>query len=256
MMGVAAGLAKEGYRPVVYTITPFTTTRCLEQIKLDVCYHGLPVTIVGVGAGLSYAGLGPTHHSFEDLAILRPLPGITLMAPCDAVETRVLLREAVNLNGPCYMRIGKKNEPVVHGETPALVVGRGHELRAGSDVIILCAGTLMPSALAAADLLQERGVACGVVSMHTVKPLDEELVVRSLAEAELVVTLEEHGLIGGFGAAVAEFMVDRGIKGNLLRLGIADQFVCRSGNQGNARKCLGLDSESIAASIFTKLVAR
>ena len=255
MMGVAAALANEGYRPVVYTITPFTTTRCLEQIKLDVCYHGLPVTIVGVGAGLSYAGLGPTHHSFEDLAILRPLPGITLMAPCDAAETRVMLRKALDLGGPCYMRIGKKNEPAVHGAEPELIVGKGYLVygETGADVTMLCAGTLMPNALEAAKMLEARGVSVRVVSMHTVKPLDGELVADSLKASKVVATLEEHGLIGGFGSSVAEFMVDGGIPGNLLRLGIPDRFVCRTGNQGNARACLGLDAAGIAEAISARL---
>lgn len=256
MMGVAAGLANDGYRPVVYTIAPFTTTRCLEQIKLDACYHKLPVTIVGVGAGLSYAGLGPTHHSFEDLAILRPLPGITLMAPCDAVETKVLLREAVNLGSPCYMRIGKKNEPVMHDQEPKLTVGRGYEMREGKDISLLCAGTLMPVALEAAELLSAEGLGCSVVSMHTVKPLDEPLIERRLKSSRLTVTLEEHGLVGGFGSAVAELMADNAISGNLLRLGIPDQFVCRSGNQDNARECLGLDARSVTEAIMKRMVPR
>lgn len=253
MIGVGAGLAKNGFKPVAYTIAPFTTTRCLEQIKLDACYHKLPLVIVGVGAGLSYAGLGPTHHSFEDLAILRPLPGMTLFAPCDAVETRLCLREALKLDGPSYIRLGKKNEPVIHEIEPPFETGRGIKVREGGDTCLLCAGTLMPEVLAAADLLAEDSVSARVVSMHTVKPLDEDLVADALSRFKLTVTVEEHGLIGGFGSAVAEFKVDAGLGGRLLRLGIPDEFVCRSGNQPNARACLGLDASSIAKKVAKTL---
>ena len=150
MMGVAAGMAMSGLRPVVYTITPFTTTRCFEQIRVDACYHKAPVVVVGTGSGLSYAELGPTHHSLEDMAILRTLPGIHVMAPCDAVELRLALQAAVHEDGPVYIRIGKKGEPAIHPQAPDLKIGKAIVVRKGNDVALLGAGTIIPEVLAKA----------------------------------------------------------------------------------------------------------
>ena len=127
MMGVAAGMALSGLRPIVYTITPFTTTRCFEQIRVDVCYHKAPVIIVGTGSGLSYAELGPTHHSLEDIAILRSLPSMRVVAPCDANELRSVMREALNDNAPTYIRIGKKGETKIFPDPPKLKIGKSHK---------------------------------------------------------------------------------------------------------------------------------
>ena len=143
MMGVAAGMALSGLRPVIYTITPFTTTRCFEQIRVDACYHKAPVVIVGTGSGLSYAELGPTHHSLEDLAILRTLPGMRVMAPCDATEMRLALRAALHEDGPVYIRIGKKGEPKIHQQEPDFKIGRAIVVQEGTDVALLGAGTII-----------------------------------------------------------------------------------------------------------------
>src|ERR1044071_3901343 len=133
MMGVAAGMALSGFRPIIYTITPFTTTRCFEQIRVDVCYHEAPVIIVGTGSGLSYAELGPTHHSLEDMAILRTLPGMCVMAPGDATELRLALRAALQQGRPVYIRIGKKGEPNIHAQTPTLEIGKVVTVCEGKD---------------------------------------------------------------------------------------------------------------------------
>ena len=153
MMGVAAGMALSGLRPVIYTITPFTTTRCFEQIRVDACYHEAPVIIVGTGAGLAYAELGPTHHSCEDLAILRVLPNITVLAPADEIELRLCLRAALDLPGPVYMRIGKKGEPIVHKKDLALEIGRSITVQNGSDVCLISTGTMLPVVMSAAQAL-------------------------------------------------------------------------------------------------------
>src|SRR5690348_6310507 len=158
MMGVAAGMAMSGFRPIIYTITPFTTTRCFEQIRVDVCYHQAPVIIVGTGSGLSYAELGPTHHSLEDMAILRTLPGMCVLAPCDAIELDLMLRAALKQERPVYIRIGKKGEPLIYKEKPSLRIGEAIVVRKGVDVALLNAGILMPEVLKAADLLKEQGI--------------------------------------------------------------------------------------------------
>ncbi|MCK4431696.1 MAG: transketolase, partial [Candidatus Aminicenantes bacterium] len=251
MTGVAAGMAMCGLRPITYTITTFNTYRCLEQIRLDVCYHNLPVIIVGVGAGLSYAGLGATHQSLEDITMLRMLPNMTVICPSDAVEVRLALRAAVKHEGPVYIRLGKKNEPIVHKQEPLFEIGKGIIIQDGSDICILSTGNMLPVVIDAALHLQRYGVSARVVSMHTVKPLDADLLEEVFTDFDIVVTIEEHSLIGGFGSSIAEWVVDRQqLKGRLCRIGIADKFLHGCGDQENARNMTGLTSDQISEKIL------
>lgn len=247
MMGVAAGMALSGLRPFVYTIAAFATTRCYEQIRVDVCYHAAPVVIVGTGAGLSYAELGPTHHSLEDLAILRALPGIDVLAPCDAVELRALLGCAFASGRPAYLRIGKKGEAAIHAASTGIRIGGFVELCQGSDVCLLAAGTVVPLALEAAALLGRRGVSATVASCPSVKPLDEAYLAAAANRHRLLVTVEEHGRIGGFGSAVAEWLAQRRPATPLRILGTADEFMHEVGGQDYALRKFGLTPEDIAA---------
>ncbi|MDM8542418.1 transketolase C-terminal domain-containing protein [Desulfococcaceae bacterium HSG9] len=250
MTGMAAGMALCGLRPITYTITPFNTTRCLEQIRIDVCYHELPVIIVGVGAGLSYAGLGGTHHACEDIALLRALPNMTVICPADAVEVRLALRAALSHNGPVYIRLGKKNEPVIHKKQPQFIIGKGIIIRQGSDICLLSTGNILPNVIESAIRLEQKGISTQVVSMHTVKPLDNEMIEDVFDRFGVVATIEEHSLIGGFGAAVAEWLSDQPPqKGRLCRLGIKDTFLHQCGNQENARTMAGLDSAKIVTKV-------
>jgi transketolase len=253
MMGVAAGMAMSGLRPIAYTITPFVTTRCLEQIRTDVAYHDAPVTIVGVGAGLAYAGLGPTHHSCEDLAFLRAIPNMIVFAPGDAFELRAGMRAILAQDRPAYIRIGKKGEPKVHSDVPAdFVLGRALTIRAGEDLCLLSTGNMLPETLEAADLLAEKGVHAEVVSFHTVKPLDAERLADIFARFRTVVTIEEHSLVGGFGSAVAEWLVDNRVaQKQFLRIGTPDSFYKLAGEQHYAREALGLSAKRIADRIIT-----
>lgn len=253
MMGVAAGLALSGLRPVVYTITPFTTTRCFEQIRVDVCYHKAPVVIVGTGSGLSYAPLGPTHHSLEDLAILRTLPGMTVMAPADPIECRLALQTALQHPGPVYIRIGKKGEPLIHDRVPAFEIGRFIRLQKGLDVVLIGTGTILSEVLKAAHALSLRGLSVEVVSAHTVKPLDQDYLKRASEQFKLMVTIEEHGLIGGLGSAVAEWRSREGIKTPLLSFGTPDEFMHEVGSQSYARLQYGLTGEVMAQSILRRV---
>jgi transketolase len=248
MMSVAAGLAINGLRPVVYTITPFNTTRCFEQIRVDVCYHGAPVIIVGTGSGLSYAELGPTHHSLEDLAIIRSLPGIQVIAPCDEVEMRLSLRAALKSQGPTYIRIGKKGEPVIHKKDPTFEIGKAITIRKGNDVLIMVTGTLMTNVLAAATILEKQGLSCQVTSLHTIKPFDYDHL-KDIAKFKAIVTIEEHGKSGGLGGVVAEFLSSQLNHPRHLRLGTADEFMHEVGDQVYAQKKYGLDSSGIASQI-------
>ncbi len=256
MMSMAAGLALGGLRPVVYTIAPFVTYRCYEQIKIDVCYNAAPVVIVGVGAGLGYAGLGPTHHSLEDIAALRVLPDMSVVCPADAHETRAALRDALSAPRPIYLRIGKKGEPLVHATEPPFRIGEALPLRTGVDVALLSTGTILPDVLAAADQLYKHDVDVGVVHFHTVKPLDAAALRRLATTCKLLVTVEEHSLIGGFGSAVAEWMADEGVGRRLVRMGTPDAFFHEAGETEHARHRLGLSSEAIAARVLQALAPR
>jgi transketolase len=252
MMGVAAGMAMSGLRPIAYTITPFVTTRCLEQIRVDVCYHEAPVTIVAVGAGLSYSGLGPTHHSCEDISFLRSIPNMVVICPGDAWEVRAALRAAMGQDRPVYIRIGKKGEPLVHDRIPAdFAIGRAITVEDGSDVCLLSTGNMLPETIDAAHQLKEKGVSAKVVSFHTVKPLDDVCLERAFREFRLVATIEEHSLIGGLGGAVAEWVIDNAsAPTKFLRFGTRDAFFKVSGEQKFAREQLGLTSRQIAGRIL------
>lgn len=250
MMSVAAGMAFCGLRPITYTITPFTTTRCLEQIRVDVCYHNLPVIIAGVGAGLSYAANGVTHQSCEDIAILRCLPNMAVVCPGDPVEVRLALRAAARHPGPVYLRMGKKGEPVVHEQEPEFVIGRSITLREGKDVCLLATGNLLPMALEAGLSLEAAGLSARVASYHTVKPLDEAMLAEAFADYPLVVTIEEHSLLGGLGGAVAEWLADHpAASARLLRVGTGDFFLHEAGGQGYVRQRHGLTADLIAARV-------
>jgi transketolase len=254
MVGVAAGLAMSQLRPVCYTITPFVTYRCMEQIRIDVCYHHVPVVIVGTGSGLSYASLGSTHHSCEEVGMLRLLPGLTIMAPADEMEVRGCLEAALAHPGPVYIRIGKKGEPVVHSAPPKIEIGKAIALRSGTEVCLLSTGTLLPVALAAAEILAKQNRSTAVYSLPTVKPLDTALLGEAFAKYRLVATIEEHSVLGGLGGSVAEWLSDCATAGaRLVRFGTADEFLHETCEQEEAREHFGLTPEAIAARVLDKL---
>jgi transketolase len=252
MMSVAAGLSLSGLRSVVYTITPFTTTRCFEQIRVDVCYHKAPVIIVGTGAGLSYADLGPTHHSLEDMAILRTLPEMSVIAPCDSNELRHALRAALELDTPVYIRIGKKGEPNIHENINNFKIGKSIIVKNGKDIALICAGTIMAEALEAAKKLEKKGISVEVVSMHTIKPLDEEYLINASSNFKMIVTIEEHGKIGGLGGAVAEWKSNNNASFYHQIFGTPDEFMHEVGSQEYARDKYGLVASNIVEIVYQK----
>ena len=250
MIGVASGMAMTGLRPVCYTITNFVTYRCLEQIRVDVCYHHQPVIIVGTGSGLSYASLGGTHHSLEEMGMLRLLPGLAIVAPADPLETAAALRAAFEWGGPLYMRIGKKGEPAVHPSMPDFHVGKSIQVKDGTDVCILSSGTMLPVAVEAAGLLQTHGCSARVESFHTIKPLDEAALSDAFHAFKVVATVEEHSVLGGLGGAVAEWRADHPEgRGILVRFGTRDEFLHQTCDQHSAREFFGLTPPSLAKKI-------
>jgi transketolase len=247
MISMAAGLASCGLRPICYTITPFVTTRCLEQIKVDVCYHEMPVTIVGTGSGLSYSSLGSTHHSFEDVALLRVLPGINVLAPADAHELRAALRWTFTQEKPAYLRIGKKGEPILTDPALPFAGAKWQNLRPGNDAVLLACGTILGEVLAAARILEEQNISAAVWNCASVKPLDEAAL-ASLPGVP-VFTFEEHSVAGGFGSAVAEYFSGSDTPRRVIRGGIPDHFLHDCGEQEVARVQCGLDAAGIAEKV-------
>lgn len=251
MIGIAAGLALSGFRPIVYTITPFATLRCLEQIRVDVCYHHLPVTIVGTGSGFSYAQLGPTHHSCEDVAILRSLPGMTVFCPCDPVELELGLKVSINLDNPLYIRLGKKDEPILHKEKPDFKFGKSLTLCSGLDCCLLSMGTISKVALESAMILKDFGISARVESLHTIKPLDTIVLQEIFYQYKIVVLIEEHSQIGGLLGAVSEWYIKQ--QGNLARtisFAVKDEFLHEIGNQNYALQKYGLTKLDIVNAVF------
>ncbi len=246
MMGVAAGLALSGKRPVVYTIIPFLTMRAYEQIRVDVAMHSLPVTIVGVGGGLAYDILGPTHHAIEDVAILRALPGMTILVPADPSEARAATRVAYDANGPVYIRLGKNGEPPLSEGESTFRLGKATVLRPGNGVSIVGSGPILGNALEAARILELQGIDCRVVNLHTVKPLDREAIIAAARETAAIVVVEEHNVIGGTGSAVAEILAETGIGMPFRSLGIPDVFTFEVGSRDYLLKMHGLTAQDIA----------
>jgi len=253
MVGVAAGMAASGLRPVCYTIASFLTYRVVEQIRLDLGYHHQRVILVGTGAGLSYASLGSTHHSVEDMGMLRLIPGLAVLAPGDAMELRPALRAAFDYPGPVYLRIGKKGEPVIHAKEPDFKIGKALRIREGKRAWILSLGNTLPLALEAADLLKAQGIDCGVVSMGSLKPLDTALLKEVFESSKVVLTLEEHSVLGGLGTAVAEWKAANPSKGKLLTFGTPDQFLHETTHQSSARAWAGLTAQRITDDIAQNL---
>lgn len=254
MMSMAAGMAMSGLKPVIYTIAPFTTTRCLEQIRIGVAYHQAPVTIVGTGSGLSYAELGPTHHSLEDIAIIRTLPEINVVAPADSKELVAQLQDALNSSKPTYIRIGKKGEPELHKMSTRLGIGKANLLRDGYDLLVLGVGPIIGEALKAAEALETEGCSVAVASLGSIKPLDEEFLTAMAKNYSIWVSLEEHGIVGGLGSALLEWLSERRHTSiQLRRLGVPDKFLHELGSQVYTRQRLGLDCQSLIKVIRTHM---
>ena len=253
MMSMAAGMALSGLRPVVYTITPFTTTRCLEQIRTGVAYHEAPVVIVGTGSGLSYAELGATHHSLEDLAILRSIPNLQVCAPADSLELEAQLRQAITEGQPTYIRIGKKGEPDLLAEHGPRGIGKAVLLKQGKKILLLGIGPILSEALQASTILEDEGIKLAIASMGSIKPLDHKFLQQCVDEGyRNWISLEEHHETGGLGSSLLEWLSERQINSIALkRIGIGDHFVHQLGTQSYVRETEGLNATSIANMVLS-----
>lgn len=250
MTGMAAGLAIEGRVPFIYSIIPFVTMRNFEQIRNDICYQNLNVKIVGVGSGFSYGPYGHTHHGLEDLGILRTLPNLTIFSPGDPVEVKFVVEEALKINGPVYIRLGKAGEPTFHTASSKLKTGKGFILQEGKDLTIIATGAILANGLEASKILQKKGYSVRVISMHTIKPLDNEIVIDSAKNTKAIFSLEEHSIIGGLGSAVSEVIAEKNLDVIFKRIGVEDKFTKVIGKQEYMRSANSLAPDQITDTIL------
>ena len=246
LVGVAAGLAAAGKN--VFAVSPacFLTARSLEQIKNDLCYSDRPVTAVGIRAGVSYGALGTTHHSLHDYAALRAIHNITIVAPADNFETREAVRTAAQSTKPLYLRFGKKRMPNLPRVEPSFHLGKASLVREGADLSFLACGETVAPAFEAAELLAKEGVQTRVLSLHTVKPLDQTAVRQALSETGRVITVEEHSVHGGLGEACAALLAQEGIHAQFKIIGFPDEHTV-TGNQEEIFRHYGMDGPGLAA---------
>jgi transketolase len=249
MTGVAAGMALSGRIVFTYSIANFPTLRCLEQIRNDVCYHAANVKIVSVGGGYAYGSLGMTHHATEDIAIMRSLPGMKVVAPGDPVETRLAVRALVKDPSPYYLRLGRAGEPIIHPADIDFAIGRAITVRNGLDATLISTGGMLDNSIKAATKLEAEGFSVKVVSMHTLKPLDHAVLTEVAATSGPVLTVEEHSEIGGLGSAVADVLAQAGYPGVFRKIALPDRFSSVAGDYEYLRALAGLDVSGIADAV-------
>lgn len=254
MTTVAAGMALEGKTVFTYSIGNFPTLRCLEQIRNDCAYHNANVKIVCVGGGFVYGSLGMSHQATEDIAIMRALPGVVVMAPGDLVEAEEATKAIAKHQGTCYLRLGRGGEKRIHDKIDNFQIGKAIKVRDGERAAIFSTGAIFEEVSGAYDILQLKGINPEVYTFPTVKPIDEQ-VIRSCAEKfDLIVTCEEHNIVGGFGSAVAEVMAEmKSKKARLVRIGLNDKYACEVGNQKYLRGMYGMLSQQIADKVLDEL---
>ena len=246
MTGIASGLGMDGKTVFTYSIGNFNTLRCLEQIRNDACYHNSNVNIVSVGGGFSYGALGYSHHATEDIAIMRAIPNLRVFSPCDFWEIQEITKQVVELGGVNYIRIDKSSAGNTRKNDEDFIVGKGRVLTDGTDLTIIATGGIVELALEAQKKLNLSGISCKVVSMHTIKPIDKNLIIDCVKNTGALVTLEEHSLIGGLGSAVSEILMQESVYPKRFKMmGLDSSFSTIVGSQSYLRKYNNLDTSSI-----------
>lgn len=251
IIGMATGLALEGKIPYVNTIATFITRRCYEQIVLDAAMHKANVRLIGNGGGLVYAPLGPTHLAIEDIAIMRAIPNMTIVAPADADEMNRFMPQTVDHPGPIYIRLAKGYDPIVTNDDTPFEIGKAISMRSGSDALIVTTGVTLKTALDAAANLSEAGIEAGILHVHTVKPLDAEAILDTVAGVPVVITVEEHTVIGGLGSAVAELIAEANFDPSkrFRRIGLPDAFPDEYGSQDSLMDRYSINANNVAATV-------
>ena len=246
MIGMCAGMAMRGLKPFAYTIATFALFRPYEFIRDDLCYQDLPVTVVGVGGGVTYSTLGGTHHAMEDIAIATALPNMRVLAPCDPEETRAATQWCIKQGGgPVYLRLGKAGEPIITGKAPPFEFGKVRMIRDGRDALILGYGPTLKMGMDAAAALEAKGISVGVVSVHTLKPLDREGIASLLGRFPRIVVLEEMVPRGGLGEAVKAIAWDNALSCGIRCLSLKHEFIHSYGSHRDLLAVHGLELGAI-----------
>lgn len=253
MTSVAAGMALEGKIVFTYSIGNFPTLRCLEQIRNDCAYHKANVKIVCVGGGYVYGSLGMSHHATEDIAIMRDLPGMAVVCPADLVEAEEAVKAIVEYPGTVYLRLGRGGEKRIHDHIDNFRIGKAIKVKDGNKVAIFSTGAIFEEVNDALGMLADKGIDPAVYTFPTVKPIDMEVIKECSEKFDLIVTCEEHNVIGGFGSAVAEVIAEHPSKARLLKIGIEDCYCCAVGNQKYLRSYNHIDAAGITERIINAL---
>ena len=252
IIGLSAGLALEGFKPYVNTIATFITRRCFEQVAIDLCLHKLPVKLIGNGGGLVYAPLGPTHQAIEDISIMRTLPNMTIIAPCDSIEMRELVKQSVNYKNPMYIRLAQGGDKIVTSKAETIKLGKAILKVQPKEHLFITTGVMTQLAIEASKRLdKEMNIKCGVIHLGTVKPLDKETLLQWIPKVKKIVTVEENVLAGGFGSSILEFTSDHFPENSnkIFRLGLKDSFIEKYGTQDLLFKDNNLTIEKLIEAI-------
>ena len=253
MTALAAGMALEGKSVFTYSIGNFPTLRCVEQIRNDCCYHNANVKIVCVGGGFVYGSLGMSHHATEDIAIMRALPDMVVLAPGDLTEAEAATKAIAEYNGTCYLRLGRGGEKRIHEKIDNFQIGKAIKVKDGSKVAIFSTGAIFEEVEEAVALLKEKGIDPEVYTFPTVKPIDRKVILDAAEKFDLIATIEEHNVVGGFGSAVAEVMAENPQNAKLLKIGLEDTYSSKVGSQKYLRGEFGIDAKGIANKILEKI---
>ena len=252
MVAAAAGLASAGKIPFVYTAGPFLAYRSYEFIRNDICMQNLNVKLIGTGSGLSVSSLGPTHHTTEDIAVLRVLPNLKIMSPATPNQVYACMKEAYEHKGPVYIRLAMNKEKEYFESNHSFDIHRNELLRKGSDITIFTTGSILDEVMDAADILNGECISANVINVPMIKPFDQENVIEMAAISKLFVSVEEHNILGGLGSIIAEILTEQGIAVKLLRIGLEDAFSVGYGKLESVRNENGLCAEKIASKIREK----
>ena len=249
MITLATGLALSGKKAFVYAIMPFATLRCYELVKVNLSLMNMAVTIIGVGAGFSYDDSGPTHHSTEDIAVMRALPNMTILNSSDSVMAAKFAEMSCKLSGPSYVRLDREILPPIYNEDDSFSDGLTN-LKTGKDVYIISTGNMVHRAFEVSHKLEEHSINAGIIDLYRLKPINEELLLANIKESKRIVTLEEHLITGGIGSAIAEILADNGKTLPLKRIAIQDKYYYAYGGRNNIQSLCGLDTDSVTKTIL------
>ncbi|MEG2291507.1 MAG: transketolase C-terminal domain-containing protein [Clostridium sp.] len=247
MIGIAAGLALNGKKVYCYSIIPFLTMRCFEQIRVDLCYQNLNVNLVGVGGGLSYGPQGATHHSIEDISIMRSLPNMKVICPGDPFETECAVEQVLRIEGPTFIRLNKNNEPILHkNKNIEFKIGKAIEIFEGNEISIITTGNMLEQSIKIAEKLKKDNYSVKLISMHTIKPIDRDIIKECIEKTNYIFIIEEHSIIGGLASAISEVITENISKPIVFKsFGIPDTYANTSGSREYFRKQYNIDEDSI-----------